>query len=153
MSAPQERSFELSALMDLRLAFGPGTRLWALRSREELCYDWLYFKASQANASFRDFAIQLYAHERENALEGMSMREIRKRIAVVLRAYRIRKRKRPSALVAVGHRPEPAQVKVLNGTHRACQSREPRSSSRPSPFTIRPIFRSTRENRLIDRAQ
>ena len=121
---PQERSFELSALMDLRLAFGPGTRLWALRSREELCSTTgSTSRRARRNASSSAISpSKLDAHERENALEGMSMREIRKRIAVVLRAYRIRKRKRPSALVAVGHRPEPAQVKVLNGTHRASVS-------------------------------
>ncbi|MGC8644455.1 MAG: hypothetical protein ACP5XB_31715, partial [Isosphaeraceae bacterium] len=94
MSSPQERSLELFALMDLRMAFGPGTRLWALRSREELCYDWLYFKANQPGASFREFALRLYAHEKANALESMSILEIRRRIAIVFRAYHITKRRR-----------------------------------------------------------
>jgi hypothetical protein len=118
MSSPQERSFELCALMDLRLAFGPGTRLWALRSREELCYDWLYFKGSQADASFRDFALRLYAHEKENALDSMSMREIGRRIAAVFRAYRIKKGRRPRSLVPPQPRLERGQTKAINGIHR-----------------------------------
>jgi hypothetical protein len=118
MSSSLDRSIELSALMDLRLAFGPGTRLWALRSREELCYDWLYFKGNHPSASFRDFALRLYAHEKEHALESMSMREIRRRIAVVFRAYRIRKRSGTRRLVASSCRPQAGQATPLNGKHR-----------------------------------
>ena len=47
---------ELAVLMELRLAFGPGTRLWAHRSREDLCYDWLGFQGRQIDANLRDFA-------------------------------------------------------------------------------------------------
>lgn len=117
MFASRERSFELSALMDLRMAFGPGTRLWALRSREELCYDWLYFKANQPNASFREFALRLYIHEKSNALESMSTREIRRRIAIVFRAYRIRRRRRLPPCSSVKNRLQPAQAKAINGNH------------------------------------
>ena len=67
MSSRQKKLNELSVLMELRLAFGPGTRLWAHRSREELCYDWLQFKARQADANFRDFALRLYAYEKEHS--------------------------------------------------------------------------------------
>src|SRR3954469_17919713 len=35
--SPPASTNELAVLMELRLAFGPGTRLWANRSREELC--------------------------------------------------------------------------------------------------------------------
>lgn len=118
MSSPRERSFELAALMDLRLAFGPGTRLWALRSREDLCYDWLRFKANQANASFREFALQLYVHEKANALESMNTCDIRKRIAAVFRTYQIKKRRRPDPPFPVKNRTQPAQMKV-NGMHRS----------------------------------
>ena len=64
MPSSHERFNELAVLMELRLAFGPGTRLWSLRSREEICYDWLHFKARQLNASFRDFALGLYSAEK-----------------------------------------------------------------------------------------
>jgi hypothetical protein len=117
-SSSLQGSFELVALMDLRLAFGPGTRLWSLRSREELCYDWLHFKANHLNASFREFALRLYAHEKANALESMSMRQVRRRIAIVLRAYGIRKRVRPVPQLPLQTRAQSAQVTALNGKHR-----------------------------------
>jgi hypothetical protein len=119
MSPAQEPLIELSVLMELRLAFGPGTRVWANTSREELCYDWLQFKANQANASFRDFALRLYAHERENAAGCRSLREIRRRIAVVLRAYRIKKRSRilPTA-ASTRLRAEPGSARVACRSHR-----------------------------------
>ena len=60
MPLSHDKSYELSLLMELRLAFGPGTRLWANRSLEELCYDWLRFKERKANACFREFALGLY---------------------------------------------------------------------------------------------
>jgi len=47
MSSSHNDFNELSLLMELRLAFGPGTRLWAYRSREDLCYDWLHFKGEE----------------------------------------------------------------------------------------------------------
>ena len=69
---------ELSLLMELRLAFGPGTRLWAYRSREDLCYDWLHFKERRANACFREFALGLYIQEKEQALHCASLNAISK---------------------------------------------------------------------------
>ena len=90
-SSPQPLN-ELAVLMELRLAFGPGTRLWSLRSREEICYDWLRFKARQGSASFRDFALGLYSAEKTHSLPCVSLHEIRRRVASVLRAYRIKKR-------------------------------------------------------------
>jgi hypothetical protein len=85
---------ELSLLMELRLAFGPGTRLWAYRSREDLCYDWLHFKERRANACFREFALGLYIQEKEQALNCASLKAIRRRIVAILKAYRVKKRHR-----------------------------------------------------------
>lgn len=85
---------ELSLLMELRLAFGPGTRLWAYRSREDLCYDWLHFKERRANASFREFALGLYIQEKEHALHCASSSAIRRRVVTILKAYRVKKRYR-----------------------------------------------------------
>ena len=85
---------ELSLLMELRLAFGPGTRLWAYRSREDLCYDWLHFKERRANACFREFALGLYIQEKEQALNCASLNAIRRRIVAILKAYRVKKRHR-----------------------------------------------------------
>ncbi len=92
MSSSQERLNELAVLMELRLAFGPGTRLWSLTSREEICYDWLHFKGRQRNASFRDFALRLYYAEKTQSLPRVSLYEIRRRVALVLKAYRIKRR-------------------------------------------------------------
>jgi len=78
MQSPHDKLNELSILMELRLAFGPGTRLWAYRSREELCYDWLHFKARRADASFKEFALVLYAQEREYGLHCASLSAIRR---------------------------------------------------------------------------
>jgi hypothetical protein len=125
MSPLQERSIELAVLMELRLAFGPGTRLWALRSREELCYDWLQFKANQANASFRDFALRLYAHEKAHATACSSLRDIRRRIAVVLRAYRIKRRSRMIA----SQLPTPARLRIEPGSARVANRTHHRSVS------------------------
>jgi len=94
MFSPQENPNELSLLMELRLAFGPGTRLWAHRSREDLCYDWLHFKERRANASFREFALGLYIQEKEQALHYASLSAIRRRVVAILKAYRVKKRHR-----------------------------------------------------------
>jgi len=100
MFSPQENPNELSLLMELRLAFGPGTRLWAHRSREDLCYDWLHFKERRANASFREFALGLYIQEKEQALHCASSRAIRRRVVAILKAYRVEKRHRIVPAVA-----------------------------------------------------
>lgn len=97
MSTPHERPSELSVLMDLRLAFGPGTRLWALRSREELCYDWLQFKTRRLHADFRAFALTLYTHEKAHSAPASGLRAIRRRIASVLRSYRIGRKAQAAA--------------------------------------------------------
>jgi len=104
MSSPGENPNELSLLMELRLAFGPGTRLWAYRSREDLCYDWLHFKERRANASFREFALGLYIQEKEQALHCASLSAIRRRVVAILKAYRVKKRQRVVPAVAGPHR-------------------------------------------------
>ena len=86
MSSPQERPNELAVLMELRMAFGPGTRLWSLTSREEICYDWLHFKARRLNASFRDFALWLYRAEKSHSPSDTSLYELRRRVAIALPA-------------------------------------------------------------------
>jgi hypothetical protein len=86
--------------MELRLAFGPGTRLWAYRSREELCYDWLHFKARRADASFKEFALVLYAQEKEYGLHCASLSAIRRGVAMVLKAHRVHKRSRALPAIA-----------------------------------------------------
>jgi hypothetical protein len=101
MSPPRDRPSELSLLMELRLVFGPGTRLWAYRSREELCYDWLYFKARSAPASFREFALSLYIQEKEQGLPCANLSAIRRRVSAVLKAYRVKKRYRNASLSVV----------------------------------------------------
>ena len=78
MSSSNDDLNELSLLMELPLAFGPGTRLWAYRSREDLCYDWLHFKERRANACFREFALGLYIQEKEQALHCASLSAISK---------------------------------------------------------------------------
>ncbi len=83
MFSSQENLNELSLLMELRLAFGPGTRLWAYRSREDLCYDWLHFKERSANASFREFALGLYLREKEQASPSASSSAIRRRVIAI----------------------------------------------------------------------
>jgi len=100
MSSSHNDLNELSLLMELRLAFGPGTRLWAYRSREDLCYDWLHFKERRANASFREFALGLYIQEKEQALHCASSRAIRRRVVAILKAYRVEKRHRIVPAVA-----------------------------------------------------
>jgi hypothetical protein len=100
MSSTHENPNELSLLMELRLAFGPGTRLWAYRSREDLCYDWLHFKERRANASFREFALGLYIQEKEQTLHRASSSAIRRRVAAILKAYRVEKRQRIVPAVA-----------------------------------------------------
>ena len=96
---------ELAVLMELRLAFGPGTRLWANRSREDLCYDWLYFKSRQASGGLRDFAKSLIARESTELADPKSLCDIRRRVAAVLKAYRI-KRPRGKASTAPPISPE-----------------------------------------------
>jgi hypothetical protein len=91
--------------MELRLAFGPGTRLWALRSREELCYDWLHFKSMSENADFRDFAAILFANERAHAVDPESLREVGRRINVVLKAHRIQRHGRSMPINAACSQP------------------------------------------------
>jgi hypothetical protein len=110
MSSPHENPNELSLLMELRLAFGPGTRLWAYRSREDLCYDWLYFKERSADASFREFALGLYMQEKEQAIHSASMSAIRRRVIAILKAYRVDKRHR--------HVPAVTSLPRLNGSPR-----------------------------------
>src|SRR4051794_30810823 len=83
-------SNELAVLMELRLAFGPGTRLWANSSREDLCYEWLYFKGRQSAADLRDFARTLIARECTGLADRKSLCEIRRRVAAVLRAHQIK---------------------------------------------------------------
>ena len=113
MPSSHERSNELAVLMDLRLAFGPGTHLWSLRSREEICYDWLHFKARQINASFRDFALGLYTAEKSAVPPALSsLHEIRRRVAIVLKAYRIKKCARASRVL-----PAPQSARIHS--HRA----------------------------------
>lgn len=94
MSSSHNDLNELSLLMELRLAFGPGTRLWAYRSREDLCYDWLHFKERRVNACFREFALGLYIQEKEQALHCASLSAIRRRVVAILKAYRVKKRHR-----------------------------------------------------------
>ena len=112
MAAPSESPNELSLLMELRLAFGPGTRLWAYRSREDLCYDWLRFKERSANASFREFALGLYIQEKEQTLHCANSTAVRRRVIAILKAYRVEKR----------HRAVPA----LPGPHRSNGGPKPR---------------------------
>ncbi len=101
MPAAYEKSNELSLLMELRLAFGPGTRLWAYRSREELCYDWLRFKERKTNASFREFALSLYMQERQHATQCPNLSAILRRVASILKAYQVKKDYRMAPSVAV----------------------------------------------------
>src|SRR4051794_35560788 len=90
-------SNELAVLMELRLAFGPGTRLWANSSREDLCYEWLYFKGRQSAANLRDFAKSLLAREYAGFAKARSVCEVRRRVAMVLKAHHIKmSRKSPS---------------------------------------------------------
>lgn len=100
MSSSHNDLNELSLLMELRLAFGPGTRLWAHRSREDLCYDWLHFKERRANACFREFALRLYIQEKEQALHCASLSAIRRRVVAILKAYRVKKRLRIAPAIA-----------------------------------------------------
>jgi len=127
MSSRQKKLNELSVLMELRLAFGPGTRLWAHRSREELCYDWLQFKARQADANFRDFALRLYAYEKEHSLHRARLSEIRKRVAIVLKAHRIKKR---SPMLPVGS-PRPLAQADSQATQNGCCRQAPSGSEVP----------------------
>ena len=83
-------SNELAVLMELRLAFGPGTRLWANSSREDLCYEWLYFKGRQSAANLRDFAKALIARESTGFATAGSVCDVRRRVATVLRAHHIK---------------------------------------------------------------
>ena len=81
--------------MELRLAFGPGTRLWAYRSREDLCYDWLHFKERRANASFREFALgALHCKRKSRPFTVRTCVRSRRRVATILKAYRVKKRRR-----------------------------------------------------------
>ena len=83
-------SNELAVLMELRLAFGPGTRLWANSSREDLCYEWLYFKGRQSAANLRDFAKALIARESTGFATAESVCDVRRRVATVLKAHHIK---------------------------------------------------------------
>jgi hypothetical protein len=109
-------SNELAVLMELRLAFGPGTRLWANSSREDLCYEWLYFKARQSAANLRDFAKALIAREITGFATAGSVCDVRRRVATVLRDHHI-KTPRKSA---------PASPHLPNAT----------SERAPSPFGL-----------------
>jgi hypothetical protein len=91
--------------MELRMAFGPGTRLWAHRSREDLCYDWLHYKAREAYANFRHFALALYAREVYDSPRRKDLSALRRRVVAVLRHHRI---KRPTT--SRPGRPRPAVV-------------------------------------------
>jgi hypothetical protein len=88
---------ELAVLMELRLAFGPGTRLWANSSREDLCYEWLFYKGRQSAANLRDFAWTLICREATGFADPRSLCEIRRRVVSVLRAYKIRRPRKPIA--------------------------------------------------------
>jgi len=126
MPSSQEGLNELAVLMELRLAFGPGTRLWSHKSREEICYDWLHFKARQLDASFRDFALGLYLAEKTQSLPGGSLHEIRRRVAIVLKAYRIKKR------ADIAQVPSPSPPARVN-----------RFSARMTPSCSRPMTTAT----------
>jgi hypothetical protein len=91
MCSHQHEVNELAVLMELRLAFGPGTRLWAHRSREDLCYDWLEFKARRIDASLRDFASLLFCVEKTSGIDPSVICRIRRSLVVVLRAHRIKR--------------------------------------------------------------
>ena len=91
MYSHQHEINELAVLMELRLAFGPGTRLWAHRSREDLCYDWLEFKARRIDANLRDFAALLFGLEKQGGFDPTVICRIRRSLVVVLRAYRIKR--------------------------------------------------------------
>lgn len=124
-------SNELAILMELRLAFGPGTRLWANSSREDLCYEWLYFKAHQSAASLRDFARAMIARERTGVTDRGTLCEITRRVASVLRTYHLKTARKspsvsshaPAAVMGRGPlvtRPSPAQQAFREvGTARA----------------------------------
>jgi hypothetical protein len=102
---------ELSVLMQLRLAFGPGTRLWASRSREELCYEWLHYKAHRSTASFREFARMLCAQERESSIPGRCASDVIRRVVAVLRAHRIKRA--PRMHIAANPRPAGRSIRPL----------------------------------------
>ena len=113
MPSSHERLNELAVLMDLRLAFGPGTHLWSLRSREEICYDWLHFKARQLEREFPGFRPRALPSRRRHNRPSCARAcyEIRRRVAIVLKAYRIKKRARaspaapaPPSARSTGHR-------------------------------------------------
>ncbi len=91
MYSHQHELNELAVLMELRLAFGPGTRLWAHRSREDLCYDWLGFKARRVDANLRDFASLLFCLEKKGGFDPRVICRIRRSLVVVLRAHRIKR--------------------------------------------------------------
>src|SRR5262249_20112115 len=106
---------ELAVLMELRLAFGPGTRLWAYCSREDLCYEWLYFKARQTTGGLRDFAKSLIARESTELADPKSLCDIRKRVAVVLKAYRIKRPRKASPAPSIPPRAMAGKVGSLSG--------------------------------------
>jgi hypothetical protein len=123
MRSVQETQDELAVLMDLRLAFGPGTRVWASRSLEELCYDWLKFKSRRIDANFRDFADLLLAIEKDQGTPRMRCDGLVKRVASVLRDHRIRRR--PVAF--------PGRVDLPHATNGA-------PSLKPDSFPELPVF-------------
>jgi hypothetical protein len=91
MHSHQHEINELAVLMELRLAFGPGTRLWAHRSREDLCYDWLEYKSRRTGANLRDFAALLFCLEKTGGFDPTVICRIRRSLVVVLRAHRIKR--------------------------------------------------------------
>jgi len=99
ISANQDKLNELAVLMELRLAFGPGTRLWANRSREDLCYDWLHFKGRQGAPSLRDFAKGLIARESMCLPDRRTLWDIRRRVAIILKAHHLKSKRRPTTVV------------------------------------------------------
>jgi hypothetical protein len=91
MYLQQNNSDELVVLMDLRLAFGPGTRLWANRTREDFCYDWLKFKGERKGATLRDFAAWVLSSENSYLPDRKALCDIRRRVVAVLRAHHVRR--------------------------------------------------------------
>jgi hypothetical protein len=98
---------ELAVLMELRLAFGPGTRLWANSSREDLCYEWLHYKGRRSAANLRDFAKGLLARECADFADRKALCDIRRRVAIVLKAYHLKRTRQsiPTAPAAPRMRP------------------------------------------------
>ena len=78
----------------------PGHASLGQQFREDLCYEWLYFKGRQSAANLRDFARGLIARESAGFADPRSVCDIRRRVAAVLRAYRIKTSRKPCARFA-----------------------------------------------------